>query len=663
MDRYLELVKLINEADYNYHTLDSPTISDQEYDSLLRELLEIEEKNPSWIVDNSPSKHAGGEVIDKFNKVEHNIPMMSLPDVFNEDEVRNFDKRIKDAKIEPEYVCELKIDGLSVSLTYKNGILVRGATRGNGVIGEDITHNVKTIKAIPLKLNESIDIEVRGEIFMNKKTLDELNEQRKKDNLPLFQNCRNAAAGSIRQLDSNIAKERKLDNFIYHLPNPKDYGLKTHKEALDFMKKLGFKVNENNKLVKNIDEVINYINEKAKIRDSLKYDIDGIVIKVNDISLQEKLGFTMKYPKWAIAYKFPAVEVQTKLEDIIFTVGRTGVITPNAVLSPTLVAGSTISRANLFNEDYVLKKDLKIGDIVTIHKAGDVIPQVVGPVIERRNGTEKDFVMIKNCPMCKSKLIKKGQVDYYCVNENCPSRQINKLIHFSSRNAMNIDGLGDALIEDFYNYGYLKDFVSIYELKNYKEELIKLEGLGQKSINQLLDAIENSKSNGLDRVLFGLGIPNLGQKSAKIFARNYKTIDNLYNIKVEEFSNIKDIGPIIAQSLYDYLHDENNILEINKLKEHGISFEYQEDDIIENTIFSNKRFVVTGTLNNYSREEIKDIIEKNGGLTSSSVSKKTSVVIVGANPGSKYDKAKNLGIEIWNEDELINKLNSINKDS
>ena len=419
-ERMLELIDIVNEADYNYHTLDNPTITDQEYDKYLRELIEIETLHPEWVREDSPTQHAGGKIIDSFKKVEHKIPMMSLSDVFSESEVIAFDERIKKEGINPEYMCELKIDGLSVSLLYEKGKLVRAATRGDGTTGEDITHNAKTIKVIPLKLKEEVDVEVRGEIFMNKKTLKDLNEKRAKKGEPLLQNCRNAAAGSIRQLDSKIAAERKLDNFIYHLPNPLDYGLKTHAEAIDYMHKLGFKINPNNRLVHSINEVLEFIEEKGKMRPNLPYDIDGVVIKVNDISEQQRLGYTAKYPKWATAYKFPAEEVLTKLTDIIFTVGRTGQITPNAVLEPVIVAGSTISRATLHNEDYVNEKDLKIGDIVSIRKAGDVIPEVVERKIERRTGKEKDFVMITNCPMCNTPLIKKeGCQTYRRLNSLC----------------------------------------------------------------------------------------------------------------------------------------------------------------------------------------------------------------------------------------------------
>ncbi|MBR2247981.1 MAG: NAD-dependent DNA ligase LigA [Bacilli bacterium] len=657
MDRYEELIEIINEADYNYHTLDNPTITDQEYDKYFRELEEIEEKHPEWIKDYSPTQHAGGKVIDSFNKVTHKIPMMSLSDVFSESEVVAFDERIKKEKINPKYVCELKIDGLSVSLLYEKGKLVRAATRGDGTTGEDITHNVKTIKSIPLKLTEEVDIEVRGEIFMNKKTLEELNKKRKEKGESLLQNCRNAAAGSIRQLDSKIAAERKLDNFIYHLPNPEDYNITTHMDAINYMKKLGFKTNPNNKLVNNINEIIEYIEEKGQERDT--YDIDGVVIKVNDLNDQKKLGFTARYPKWATAYKFPAEEVLTKLTDIIFTVGRTGQITPNAVLEPVIVAGSTISRATLHNEDNIIAKDLKIGDIVSIRKAGDVIPEVVEVIKNRRTGKEKDFVMIDTCPMCNTKLIKKeGQVDYFCPNNKCPARDIESLIHFVSRNAMNIDGLGDRIIEDFYNFGYIKNVVDIYLLKNHEEDLKRLEGYGDKSVSNMLDAIEKSKSNSLERLLFGLGIPHVGEKTAKILCSNYKTLDNLMNASKEDLIEIDDIGDIIADSIIDFFNNSNNKEIINRLKDLNINTKYLGQEIIEDENFSNKSFVLTGALTLFTRDEAKDIIESLGGKTVSSVSSKTDVVIVGDNPGSKYNKAKELGITIWTEEEFKDKINN-----
>ena len=658
-ERMNELIDIINEADYNYHTLDNPTITDQEYDKYLRELFEIEEAHPDWIEANSPTQHAGGKIIEGFEKVAHKIPMMSLSDVFSESEVISFDERIRKEGINPEYMCELKIDGLSVSLQYENGVLVKAATRGDGNVGEDITHNVKTIKTVPLKLKEPVTIEARGEIFMNKKTLEELNRIRKENNEPLLQNCRNAAAGSIRQLDSSVAAKRKLDTFIYHLPNPEDFGIKTHSEAIDYLKRLGFKTNPNNRLVSSINEVIEFIEEKGKERESLPYDIDGVVIKVNRIDEQKKLGYTAKYPKWATAYKFPAEEVLTKLTDIIFTVGRTGQITPNAVLEPVIVAGSTISRATLHNEDYVKEKDLKIGDIVSIRKAGDVIPEVVERKIERRTGKEKDFVMITNCPMCNTPLVKReGQVDYYCPNSKCPARHIESLIHFVSRDAMNINGLGDEIMEDFYNFGFIGTIADIYSLKEHREDLTRLEGYGDKSINNLLEAIEESKKVSLERLIFGLGIPHVGAKTAKILASNYGTMDKLIEATEEDLTSINDIGSIIAKSVINYFSDINNRAIIEELKDLGLNMNYLGQQIERNEEFNNKTFVLTGSLELFTRDEAEELIENLGGKTSSSVSKKTSAVIVGTSPGSKYTKAQELGIPIWTEQEFKDKLES-----
>ncbi len=653
-----ELVKIINEADYNYHTLDNPTITDQEYDKYLRELFDLESEHPELVRSDSPTQHAGGKIIEGFEKVEHKIPMMSLSDVFSESELIAFDERIKKEGINPKYMCELKIDGLSVSLLYEKGILIRAATRGDGTIGEDITHNVKTIKAIPLKLKEDVDIEVRGEIFMNKKTLEEINKERIASNQAPLQNCRNAAAGSVRQLDSKIAAKRKLDNFIYHLPNPLDYGIHTHSEAIEYMKNLGFKTNPNNRLVDNINDVLLFIEEKGSKRSALPYDIDGIVIKVNNIDDQQKLGFTAKYPKWATAYKFPAEEVLTKLTDIIFTVGRTGQITPNAVLEPVIVAGSTVKRATLHNEDNVIAKDLKIGDIVSIRKAGDVIPEVIEAKKERRTGLEKDFKMIDKCPMCGEKITKKeGQVDYFCTNNECPARKIESLIHFSSRDAMNIDGLGERIVEDFFNFGFISKISDIYKLENHRKDLITLEGYGNKSVEKLLDAIDNSKENSLEKLLFGLGIPHVGAKTSKILASNFKTLDNLINASSDDLVSINDIGDIIAESIKKYFNNSENMEEIERLKKIGINTTYLGQEVIYNDNFKDKTFVLTGSLKTLTRDKAKEIIESNGGKTSSSVSKKTSVVIVGEDPGSKYQKAKELGIDVWSEEEFLNIIN------
>ena len=657
-ERIDELVNILNEANYNYHVLDNPTITDQEYDKYLRELINLEEKYPEFIREDSPTKKVGGEVLSEFVKHTHKIPMMSLSNVFNEEEIREFDKRIKKEGIIPEYVCELKIDGLSVSLNYEDGVLVSAATRGDGVVGEDITNNVKTIKTVPLRLKEPISIEVRGEIYMPKKSLEELNIRRAANNEPLFQNCRNAAAGSVRQLDSKVAASRGLDTFIYHIPNPLDYGINTHFEALEYLKKLGFKTNPANRLVKNVDEIVEFIKEKAIERPNLSYDIDGVVIKVNNIKDQEELGFTTKYPKWATAYKFPAEEVLTKLQDIIFTVGRTGRITPNAVLDPVIVAGSTISRATLHNEEYVLEKGLKIGDTVSIRKAGDVIPEVVEAKKERRTGKEKDFVMIDKCPICGHFLHKeKDVVGSFCINGNCPSRNIESLIHFVSRGAMNIDGLGERIIEDFYNYGYIRKFSDIYNLYKDREELIELEGFGNKSVDSLLDAIEASKNNSLERLLHAIGIEGIGSKTSKILARRFGSLNNLIEADYDTLVNIHDIGPVLAENIVKYFKDEEKLKEVNALIELGINTIYKDTKLSEDERVSGKKFVITGSFDFITRDEIKKEIEDRGGSTSSAVSSKTDVVIVGKDPGKKYEDAIKLNIKIWNEEDLKEFLN------
>lgn len=658
-ERMNYLIKILSDASYDYYVLDDPKITDQEYDAAYRELENIEKLHPDWIVDTSPTRKVGGEVIDEFKKVEHTIPMLSLGDVFNEDEIIEFLQRIENSGVHSNYVCELKIDGLSVSLQYEKGILVRGATRGNGVIGEDITHNVKTIKSIPLKLKQPLNIEVRGEIYMSKATLEKINKERISKGEKPLQNPRNAAAGSIRQLDSKIAAQRNLDAFLYHLPNPEDFGIKTHHEALEFMKSLGFKINPNNRIVKNISEVMAYIHEKGEIRKELPYDIDGVVIKVDNLKDQQTLGFTARTPRWAIAYKFPAEEVLTKLNDILFTVGRTGKITPNAILDPVQLMGSTISRATLHNEDYVLKKGLMILDTVSIRKAGDVIPEVVEAKTERRTGKEISFKMINNCPICETRLIKKeGEVDYYCPNPNCPARHIESFIHFVSRPAMNIDGLGDRLMEDLYNFKFISTIPDIYRLSSKKDDLTKLEGYGEKSVTNLLNAIENSKSNSLELLIFGLGIKNVGKEKAKILAKTYKSMDNLSKATYDELVEIPDIGPIISKNIVDYFSDENNLKIIEELKELGLNMEYIGEELNIKEDFQDKSFVLTGTLTKLARDEAKNLIENAGGKTVGSVSKKTYAVIVGDNPGSKYDKAKELNIPIWTEEEFLEKINS-----
>ena len=657
--RVEELTKILNDANYNYYVKDEPTITDQEYDKYMRELEDIELEYPKYASKNSPTKRVGGEVIEKFLKVVRDKPMLSISDVFSEDEVRDFIKKVED-EVTPEYVCEQKIDGLGVSLIYEAGKLVRGVTRGDGLVGEDITHNVRTIKSIPLELTKPINIEVRGEIFMHKSTLEKLNKKREEEGKPKLQNVRNAAAGSIRQLDSKVAAERELDNFVYYLPNPSDFGIKTHLEALQFMGDLGFKINPHNKLVKNIDEIIAYIEKEGNTRKSLSYEIDGIVIKVNDVSLQEKLGNTAKYPRWAVAYKFPAEEVLTKLTDIIFTVGRTGRITPNAVLEPVIVMGSTIRRATLHNEDYVNMKGLKIGDIVSIRKAGDVIPEVVEPKLERRNGSEKEFRMISECPMCHEKIVKKdGNVDYYCVNPNCPRRNIESIIHYVSRDALNIEGLGDEIVEELYNLGFVKNITDLYNLSDKKKQIMEFDGYGEKSLNKIIDNIEASKSSSLERLLFGLGIKEIGSKTAKILASNFGTIDSLMSASMEELESIRDIGHVTALSVYEYLRANKELIE--KLKSLGINMNYLGKNMGLNDFISGKKFVITGTIEGYGRKEIKEIIESYNGNVSESVSKNTDIVIVGSNPGSKYQDALKLNIMIWDNDKTIEVLNNLPK--
>ena len=657
-DRIDELTKILNEANYNYYVLDNPTITDQEYDKYLRELMDLEAKYPAYARVDSPTKRVGGEVVSSFNKIVHDVPMMSLSNVFNEDEIKEFDNRIKKEGIKPEYVCEYKIDGLSISLKYKNGIFVQGVTRGDGITGEDVTHNIKTINSVPLKLNKDIDIEVRGEVFMHKDTLAKLNEERAKNGEALLQNVRNAAAGSLRQMDSNIARKRKLDTFIYTLINPEKFGIKTHYESLQFMKSLGFKVNPASKLVGDVENIFAYIEDTSKIRGKLSYDIDGVVIKHNNFAEQIELGNTAKYPKWATAYKFPAEEVLTKLKDIIFTVGRTGAVTPNAVLEPVIVMGSTIRRATLHNEEFVKSKGLMIGDIVSIKKAGDVIPEVVEAKAERRSGKEIPFVMTDTCPMCKSKLIKKdGQIGSFCVNEACPKRNIEAIIHYTSRNALNIEGLGDEIIEELYNLGFVKNITDLYNLESKKDSIKEFDGYGEKLLNKIIDNIETSKQASLERLLFGLGIKEVGAKTAKILAKYYRNMDSLMNASIEDLENIKDIGSITAKSVYEYFLNNKEL--INELKSLNVNMNYLGNDSGENDLITGKKFVITGTIPGIGRNEIKAFLESYQGIVSESVSKNTDVVIVGDNPGSKYDKALEYNIMIWNSNKITEVMSDL----
>lgn len=655
-ERMDELIDYINKASYEYYVLDNPTITDQEYDDYYNELLSIEEKYPELKREDSPTNRVGGAVLDKFEKVTHDHPMLSFDDIFNEEEVILFDERIKKVVSTAHYTLEPKMDGLSGSLIYKKGVLVRGATRGDGVTGEDITTNIKTIKSVPLRLTEDIDIEVRGEIYMSKKSFLEANREKVKNGEKEFANPRNAAAGSIRQLDSKVAAKRNLDFMAYFIPNPEDYGIKTQKESLEFLRKLGFVTNYKlNGYAKNVKDITNYIYSLSEKRDNLPFEIDGVVLKVDNLEDEKRLGFTSRVPRWGIAYKFPAKEVLTTLKEIKFTVGRTGKITPNAIFSPVHVSGSLVSKATLHNSDYCIDKDVRVGDTISIRKAGDVIPEVVEVKLDRRKEDSVPFKMIENCPMCNSVLVRKD-ANHYCKNEHCPSRKIESLIHFSSRDAMYIEGFGESIVEDFYNLGYLKNIDDFYTLDKYKDELMLLEGFGEKSISKLLESASNSKKNSLERLLFGLGIRYVGKKTAKILSKYYKTMDNLIKADFDELKSINDIGDVIAKSIVDYFSDEKNINLINRLKDLNLNMRYLGEEVnTSNENINGKTFVITGTLSR-PRDEIKEEIEGLGGNVTGSVTKKTDYVIAGEKAGSKLTKANELGISVLTEEEYNNML-------
>ncbi|MCF7924259.1 MAG: NAD-dependent DNA ligase LigA [Candidatus Izimaplasma sp.] len=654
--RIKELREKLNQYNHEYYEEDKPSVSDAKYDQLMQELIELEEENPDLKTKDSPTQRVGGTVSEKFEKVEHERPMLSLGNVFSEKEVRDFDKRIAKVVSDFSYTAELKIDGLSVSIIYEQGFYKRAATRGNGVVGEDITENVKTIKSIPLKIDFEDKLEVRGEIFLSKANFNKLNQKRLDKDKEVFKNPRNAAAGTIRQLDSKVVSRRNLDAFIY-------YGFhddfNNHYETLMKLKDLGFKINEKTKFCKDIDCVIEFINEIEKIKHDLPYEIDGIVIKVNENEFYEKIGYTSKFPKWATAFKFPTEEKETVLNKIDFQVGRTGVIKPVAILEPIDISGSKVSRATLHNEDYIKSRDIRVNDHVIVRKAGEIIPEVVSVILDERDGSEEEFEMINKCPVCNSEIERKeSEADYYCSNPNCKAKHLAGLIHFASRVAYNIDGLGEAIINDLYNDGYLEDIADIFKLKNHKEDLVKKEGLGEKSVDNLISAIEASKDNNLDKLIFGLGIRYVGAKASKILAKNYKTLENLSNAKKEDLSEIRDIGEAIANSVIDYFHNEENLELIKELQDLGLNTKYIDTSVDKSTPFTDKTVVLTGSLSSYSRKEAKNIIEDFGGKVSSSVSNNTDYVLVGDSPGSKYDRAKELGIEIIDEETFKNMIDT-----
>jgi len=655
-----EIEKLREEIEYHnyrYYVLNDPIITDQEYDKLLKKLIELEKKYPELVTPDSPTQRVGGKVLEGFEKVKHSVKMLSLDNTYSVEELKRFDDRVKKTlgidKV--DYVVELKIDGFAVALKYKDGRFERGLTRGDGIIGEDITENLKTVKSIPLRLRIRIDIEVRGEVYMSKEEFNRINQERMKEGLPLFANPRNAAAGTMRQLDSSIVAQRKLDSFIYYIVNPEDHSLKTQHEVLEFLKSVGFRVNQNYIVTSNIKEIIDYWNYWIENRRKLSYNIDGLVIKVDNLEYQNLLGETAKSPRWAIAFKFPAEQARTRIIGVTVQVGRTGVLTPVAELKPVQLAGTTVKRASLHNFDYIKAKDIKIGDTVIIEKAGEIIPQVIKPIKELRTGNEKDIEIPKKCPVCGSKVgkIKEEEVAIRCLNPHCPAKLKREIEIFVSREAMNIDGIGERLIDQLIDNGIVNDVADIYYLTPL--DLIPLERMGPKAAANILKAIEKSKKSPLHKLITALGIPFVGSKTASILAKHFKSLDRLAQASYEELMNIDGIGEETAKSIIEYFSSEKTKEIISKLKKAGVSMQERIEEGGEKPL-EGMRFVVTGTLKNYTRSEIEELIQEKGGLVSNSVSKKTDYLILGENPGSKYQKALQLGIRIITEEEFEHML-------
>ncbi|MDJ1089758.1 NAD-dependent DNA ligase LigA [Macrococcoides caseolyticum] len=656
--RVTELHQLLHQYNYEYHVQDNPSVPDSEYDKLLHELIDIEREHPELKTDDSPTVRVGGTPISAFEKVDHDTPMLSLGNAFSEEDLLAFDKRVKDEVGEVEYMVELKIDGLAVSLKYVDGVFVQGLTRGDGTTGENITQNLKTIHAIPLTLSVPLTFEVRGEAYMPRKSFLALNAYREKVGEQLAANPRNAAAGSLRQLDSKLTAKRKLDIFLYSVNDLRELNAQSQSEALDKLDEIGFKTNHERKLCRNMEEVFEYIKYWTEKRNDLAYDIDGIVIKVNDLSKQDELGFTAKSPKWAIAYKFPAEEVITTLNDIELSIGRTGVVTPTAILEPVKVAGTTVGRASLHNEDLIREKDIRIGDSVVIRKAGEIIPEVVRVVLDRRPEGTKPYHMPEICPSCGHELVRiEGEVALRCINPKCDAKLVEGVIHFVSRTAMNIDGLGERIVEVLYNEDIINDVADLYTLE--RERLLTLERMGEKKVDKLLAAIEASKTNSLERLLFGLGIRHLGAKASMVLAREFGTMDNLKNATVETLTQIDDIGEKMAQSLVTYLQNEDIINLLEKLEQYGVNMRYTgvtKDDIEIHPVFGEKTIVLTGKLTIMSRSEATKALTNLGAKVTSSVTKKTDIVIAGSDAGSKREKADSLGIPVWTEQMMVDAL-------
>mgnify|MGYP002655902114 FL=1 len=659
--RVNELHDLLNQYGYEYYVQDNPSVPDSEYDKLLRELIDIEEAHPEFKSPDSPTVRVGGEVQSSFEKVNHDTPMLSLGNAFNEHELRRFDQRIREQVGSVEYMCELKIDGLAVSLKYVEGRFVQGLTRGDGTTGEDITENLRTIHAIPLKINEPLSFEVRGEAYMPRSSFIRLNEEKEKNEEQSFANPRNAAAGSLRQLDPKLAAKRKLSVFLYSVNDFTDFDATTQSGALDELDRLGFKTNHERIRVGDIEGVLEYIEKWTKQREQLSYDIDGIVIKVNDIEQQDEMGYTQKSPRWAIAYKFPAEEVVTTLQDIELSIGRTGVVTPTAILDPVRVAGTTVSRASLHNEDLIHERDIRIGDSVVVKKAGDIIPEVVKSIMERRTEGTLPYSMPTHCPSCDHELVRiEGEVALRCINPKCQAQLVEGLIHFVSRQAMNIDGLGTKIIQQLYHHNVIKDVADIFYLT--EDDLLPLERMGSKKVENLLKAIENAKTNSLEHLLFGLGIRHLGVKASQVLAEKYETMDRLLQVTEEELISIHDIGDKLAQSVVTYLENEDIKALIEKLKYKNVNMVYngiKTSDIEGHPDFKDKTIVLTGKLQQLTRKEASAWLELQGAKVTSSVTKKTDLVIAGEDAGSKLTKAEKFGTEIWTEEQFVAKQNEI----
>lgn len=652
--RIEELINLINYHNEKYYNQDSPEIEDFEYDNLMKELIKLEEENPELKRNDSPSNRVGGKPLDKFEQVVHKIPMLSLSNAYSWEDLKDFDSRVREAVgSDVEYVVEFKIDGLSVGLNYNNGIFESGATRGNGIVGENITKNLMTIKNIPLNIDEKGELTVRGEVYISKKDFEEINKIQEEQDQPLYANPRNLAAGSLRQLDSKLTAKRPLDIFIFNLEDINSKQFKTHSESLEYLKQLGFHISPEFKVFKTMDEIIEYIKYWTEHREDLGFGIDGMVIKVNNLAQREQMGYTAKSPRWAIAYKFPAERKETKLLDIVVEVGRTGTITPTAVLEPIRLAGTTVSRATLHNEDYINEKDIKINDTVLVQKAGDIIPQVVEVIKEKRTGEEMEFKMPEECPVCGEPTVRlEGEAAVKCINISCPAQIRRGIIHFASREAMDIDGLGESIITLLLKQDLIKDISDLYYLK--KEQISVLERMGDKSATNLINAINKSKENDLWRFINGLGIKLIGTKAAKILASEFKDLDKLMNATEQELINLEEFGQTMTDSVVEFFKEEKNISVIEKLKEAGVNTKLIEsDDADIPKIFEKMKIVLTGTLPTLKRNDAKEMIEKRGGKATSSVSKSTSFVLAGEEAGSKLTKANDLGIKVIDEEKFL----------